>query len=73
MAAFDDGRHEALVRSLTCLLDPSPFRPRAAAAAGPTLLPLLQEADARVELAATLALAADGLPPGTSTCTRCAS
>ena len=60
LAAFDDGRHEALVRSLTGLLDPSPFRPRAAAAAGPTLLPLLQEADARVELAATLALAADG-------------
>ena len=59
LATFDDGRHEALVRSLTSMLDPSPFRPRAAAPAGPTLLPLLQEADARVELAATLALAAD--------------
>jgi CHAD domain-containing protein len=58
MATFDDGRHQSLVRSLTSMLDPSPFRPRAAAPAGPTLLPLLQEADARVELAATLALAA---------------
>jgi CHAD domain-containing protein len=59
LASFDDGRHETLVRSLTSLLDPPPFRPRAAAPAGPTLLPLLQEADARVELAATLALTAD--------------
>jgi CHAD domain-containing protein len=59
LATFDDGRHESLARSLTSMLDPSPFRPRAAAPAGPTLLPLLQEADARVELAATLARAAD--------------
>jgi CHAD domain-containing protein len=59
LASLDDGRHETLVRSLTSMLDPSPFRPRAAAPAGPTLLPLLQEADARVELAATLALTAD--------------
>ncbi len=58
MATFDDGRHESLVRSLTSMLDPSPLRLRAAAPAGPTLLPLLQEADARVELAATLALTA---------------
>jgi len=56
---FDDGQHEALARSLSSFLDPSPFRPRAVAPAGPTLLPLLQEADARVELAATLALGAD--------------
>jgi len=59
LASLGDGRHETLVRSLTSMLDPSPFRPRAAAPAGPTLLPLLQEADARVELAATLALTAD--------------
>ena len=72
MATFDDGRHESLVRSLTSMLDPSPLRLRAAAPAGPTLLPLLQEADARVELAATLALTA-ARPLGTSTCTRCAS
>jgi CHAD domain-containing protein len=59
LAAIDDGQHEALIRSLALMVDPPPFRPRAAAPAGLTLLPLLHEADTRVELAATLARAAD--------------
>jgi len=56
---MDGGRHEALVRSLAHLLDPSPFRPGATAPADLALPPLLDRAETRVRLAAALAVAAD--------------
>jgi CHAD domain-containing protein len=59
LAAMEEGEHDAVVQSLTLMLDPSPFRPRATAPADATLRPLLEEADSRVRLAMTLALSAD--------------
>lgn len=56
---MDGGRHEALVRSLRQMLDPSPFRPGASAPADLALPPLLERAEARVRLAAALAVAVD--------------